>query len=274
MVPRDPQNCPFCPGHESETPPEIFSYRVDGAWQLRVVPNKYPAARAHEVIIETPDHSLTLADVTQGQAAAVFRCFRDRIFDLGKDRGLEYIMIFKNQGEAAGATIEHSHTQLLALPVVPALVEEELDGSRGHYERTGSCVYCRLAHEELPERVVLDSAGFAVISPYAARFPFETWIIPKRHHSHFEAADEETITDLAGVFQATMRRINGALSRPAYNMLIHTAPIHQPPMRHYHWHVEVIPRLNKIGGFEWGTGVYINPTPPEEAAQRLRTQEA
>lgn len=269
-APRGPQHCPFCPGHEAETPPEILSYQLDGAWRLRVVPNKYPALWAHEVIIETPDHNLTLADVPLDRAVDVFRCFRNRILHLKQDNRLRYVMIFKNQGEAAGATIEHTHTQLLALPMTPALVLEELERAREYWEGCRGCIYCDRMREEPQERVVLESADFVVISPYVARFPFETWILPKRHHSHFEAIESNAIADLAAVFQSTLRRINKALDRPAYNMVIQTAPIQETSLAHYHWRIELIPRLNKIGGFEWGTGVYINPTPPEEAARRLR----
>ncbi|MCW5983378.1 MAG: galactose-1-phosphate uridylyltransferase [Bryobacteraceae bacterium] len=278
-VSRTARICAFCPGNEKETPPEILSYRDAGradepGWRIRVVPNKYPALPAHEVIIETPDHNLTLADMPLPQAAEVLHCFQERLAALRRNERLQFATIFKNQGEGAGATIEHAHTQLLALPDVPWSIRQELEASRSDGEASGVCAYCRMARQAPESRRVLDSEGFTVISPYAARFPFETWIVPKDHGSHFDAVGGEGLADLAGVFQDTLRRINRALEGPAYNMVIQTAPLQAPPLAYYHWRIEIIPRLNKIGGFEWGTGVYINPTPPEEAARRLSGEEA
>jgi len=289
--------CPFCPGNELKTPPEVLSYRHSGkpneqGWWLRVIPNKFPALRvegelerqgeglydrmngvgAHEVIIETADHFATLGEMTDRQISDIFWAFRDRIMDLRKDKRLRYVMLFKNHGEAAGASLEHTHSQLIALPVVPKRVQEELDGAKRYYDYKERCIYCDILQQELEtgKRVVLETDHFLAISPYAPRFPFETWIVPRRHDSHFEAADATVLQNLGWVMRTTMRKMEKVLEKPAYNMMIHSGPVQEGPIAHYHWHIELIPKLTKVAGFEWGTGFYINPTPPEESAKYLR----
>jgi UDPglucose--hexose-1-phosphate uridylyltransferase len=286
--------CPFCAGQEHQTPPEILSYRDNGGpqWNLRVVPNKFPALRvevlldsegeglydrmtgvgAHEVIIESPDHTASLADLSERRVEDLFWAFRDRILDLKRDSRLRYVVMFKNHGEAAGASLEHSHSQLIALPVVPIQVREEIDGGLRYYSFKERCVFCDMVRQESADgaRVILETDEILVISPYAPRFPFETWILPRAHSSHFEASHPSLIKNLAWAVRATLRKLEKALEHPAYNFLIHTAPVQQGPLAHYHWHLEIIPRMTKVAGFEWGTGFYINPTPPEESAQYLR----
>jgi len=289
--------CPFCPGNEARTPPEVLAYRPSAGpnqpgWTLRVVPNKFPALRvegdfdrqgdgiydrmngigAHEVIIESPEHSLTMSQLPEKRVEDVFWAFRDRILDLKKDRRLRYILVFKNHGETAGATLEHTHSQLIALPVVPKRVVEEMEGSRKYYELRERCIYCDILRQEIETgaRVVLDTERFLAICPYAARFPFEVWIVPRVHHSHFEQADIPTIENLGWLMRVVLRKIDKVLEHPPYNFNLHTAPVQEPETPHYHWHLELIPKLTRVAGFEWGTGFYINPTPPEEAAKFLR----
>lgn len=289
--------CPFCPGNEQKTPPEVLAYRQSGGanepgWSLRVVPNKFPALRvegdfdrqgegiydrmngigAHEVIIETPKHELTMADMPEKAAEDVFWAARDRILDLKKDHRLRYILVFKNHGEAAGATLEHTHSQLIALPVIPRRVAEEMEGARRYYDSRERCIYCDIIRQEIDtgRRVVLETEQFLVICPYAARFPFEVWVLPRRHFSHFEDTDIAGFHNLGWVMPVLLREFDKVLERPAYNYMIHTAPLQDPELPHYHWHIELIPKLTKVAGFEWGTGFYINPTPPEEAAKFLR----
>src|SRR5213593_2631683 len=203
--------CPLCPGNEAQTPPEILAYRATGGapntsgWSLRVVSNKFPALQiegdlgregvglydrmngvgAHEVIIESPDHKTTLASLSEKQLEDVFWAYRDRILDLRKDGRLRYILIFKNHGAAAGATLEHTHSQLIALPIVPDFIREELDGARRHYTDKERCVFCDIVRQELAvrHRVVADNADIVALAPYAPRFAFETWLLPKRHAS-------------------------------------------------------------------------------------------
>lgn len=289
--------CPFCYGNEQKTPPEVLAYRVNGGanqpgWSLRVVPNKFPVlgiegdlnrqgegmfdkmtgVGAHEVIIESPDHTMTLAQMTDRFVEDVLWAFRERILDLKKDHRLRYILLFKNHGEAAGATLEHTHSQLIALPVIPKRVKEELDGAKLYHDFKERCVYCDIIKQESQAalRLVTETDRFVVIEPYAARFPFETWIVPKRHSSHFEDADAGELQNLAWSLRTTLRKLDKALEKPAYNFVVHTAPVQEPSVPHYHWHIEIMPRLTKVAGFEWGTGFYINPTPPEESAQFLR----
>lgn len=297
VIPGAGRYCPFCPGHESKTPPEVLSYRTSGGpnepgWTLRVVPSKFPALRvegdlnrrgeglydhmngigAHEVILESTEHTATLGTMPDKQVSDLMFAVRDRILDLRKDHRLRYIIVFKNHGEPAGATLEHPHSQLIALPVVPKRVQEELDGARRYFEFRERCVFCDIVQQELESevRVVLRTDHFAVIAPYASRFPFETWIVPLRHASHFESLEATAIHNLGWVLNSVMKKIDSALENPPYNIILHTAPVQDKPLDHYHWHIEIMPKLTKVAGFEWGSGFYINPTPPEEAARFLR----
>jgi UDPglucose--hexose-1-phosphate uridylyltransferase len=289
--------CPFCPGHEEKTPPELLAYRSGSepntpGWRLRCVPNKFPALRvegeldrqgeglydkmngvgAHEVFIESPDHFTSLAEMSDKQVEDVFWAFRDRTLDLKKDHRLRYILLFKNHGEAAGATLEHTHSQLIALPVVPRQVQEEMEGAKRYFKFKERCIYCDIARQEASsgQRVVLETEHFLAVEPYAPRFPFETWILPRLHASHFEHSDHAILQSLAFVTRATLRKLDKVLERPAYNLVVHTAPVQEGPVAYYHWHIEIIPKLTKAASFEWGAGFHINPTPPEEAAQFLR----
>jgi len=289
--------CPFCAGNESKTPPEVLAYRTSGGanqpgWSTRVIPNKFPALRvegdldrqgdglydrmngigAHEVLIETPDHMTTLGDLPEKQIADLLFAFRDRINDLKRDTRLRYMVMLRNNGESAGATLEHPHSQLIALPVVPKRVQEELDGAKRHFDYRDRCIYCDIMQQELitGARVVMETDQFMVLAPYASRFPFETWIVPRRHVSHFEKTDVGAIQNLGWVLRAVIRKIDKVLEQPPHNLIIHTAPSQEPDLAHYHWHIELIPKLTRVAGFEWGSGFYINPTPPEESARFLR----
>lgn len=292
------EQCPFCPGHEDLTPPEVFASRPSGTppntagWDLRVVPNKYPALRveggldregdglfdrmngvgAHEVIIETADHSKQLAAMTEGEIVQVLFAYRDRILDLKQDRRFRYILVFKNHGAAAGATLEHTHSQLIALPIVPDFVREEVDGARRHFAEKERCIFCDIVHHELKEgrRVILENADMVAVAPWAPRFPFETWLLPRRHSSRFEEAPRHEYESLARVLKAVLGRFNRALESPPFNLIVHSSPFTEDTGAFYHWHIELIPKLTRVAGFEWGTGFYINPTSPEEAAKVLR----
>lgn len=297
MVAQNGRICPFCPGSEHRTPPEVLSFRANGTpdqpgWSLRVVPNKFPALRiegeldregeglydrmngigAHEVIIESTDHAASLGSMSEKQVTDTFFAFRDRILDLRKDTRLQYILIFKNHGELAGATLEHPHSQLIALPIVPKRVQEEIDGARRHFDYRERCIFCDIVTQDLREktRVVLTTDHFVVLAPFASRFPFEMWVLPRRHDSHFENTETAVIHNLGWTVRTLMSQMERALEQPPYNLILHTAPVQEGPLRHYHWHIEVMPKLTKVAGFEWGTGFYINPTPPEEAADFLR----
>jgi len=290
--------CPFCEGHEDMTPRELLAHRNGSApngpgWSLRVVPNQFPVLRvegtldrqgeglfdkmngigAHEVIIETPRHEETLATMGEGDVEQVLWACRERVHDLKQDRRFRYIIIFKNHGAAAGAHLDHSHTQLIALPIVPREVRDEIDGARVHYTAKERCVFCDIVRQETQEnrRVIAENADMVAMAPYAPRFPFETWILPKRHQASFEDAPRHEYAALGRLLGDILRRMNRSLRMPPYNLLIHSAPLHEPAAGDfYHWHVEIIPTLTKVAGFEWATGFYLNPTSPEEAAQVLR----
>jgi UDPglucose--hexose-1-phosphate uridylyltransferase len=257
-----------------------------------VVSNKFPALRvegdlnrhgeglydrmngigAHEVVIESPDHDATLARLADKQVADAFWAFRDRILDLKRDIRLRYVLIFKNHGEAAGASLEHTHSQLIALPVVPKRVQEELDGSKRYFDFKERCVFCDIVRQESEThaRVILQTDHFVAICPYAPRFPFETWILPRLHLSHFEQTGAPLMQNLGWLTRTVLARMESVLELPPYNFVLHTAPLQEAALQHYHWHIEIIPKLTKVAGFEWGSGFYINPTPPEEAAGFLR----
>lgn len=303
--------CPFCPGNESRTPTEIMAIREPGSppngpgWKVRVIPNKFPALTiespqerygkgiydvvsgfgAHEVIVETPDNRQQMADFPLSHLQDVFGVYRSRLRDLMRDIRFRYIMIFKNHGTEAGASLCHSHSQLIAIPVTPSLVAVELASVRDYYHHKERCMMCDIIHQELEEgeRVVISEEKFVVFAPFASSFPFELRIAPRKHSHDFSLADDDTLAHLSRVVREVLERLRKVLDDPPYNFILHTAP----PMTHrvgkpdywssisddYHWHLELIPRLTMIAGFEWGTGFQINPTSPEDAARFLREAE-
>lgn len=298
--------CPFCEGKESNTPPEIYAIRPRNptrngpGWDLRVVPSIAPFLRvegdldrrgngiydvmnglgAHEVVIETNQHIANMADLSEEQITNVLNCYSDRITDLERDGRLKYVLVFKNYGKGSGGgSIRHSRSQLIATPVNPKRVKEELAGARQYYEYHERCVFCDLIKQELAqkERVIAEFDGFVAVAPFAARFPFETWILPKKHCCDYTCMDAESKKRLAHVLKTVLLKLKIGLNDPDYNYVIHTAPFRRQKMGYwktieqdYHWHIEIIPRLTKVAGFEWGTGFYICPLPPEETAKFLR----
>ncbi len=292
------EHCPFCAGREDMTPPEVFAFRQNGrapntpGWDLRVVPNKFPALQvegnldregeglfdrmngigAHEVIIETPSHSKTLATMSEPEIERVLWAFRERVADLKQDRRFRYILVFKNHGAPAGATLEHSHSQLIALPIVPDFVRDEVDGARRHFHAKERCVFCDIIRQEVAagRRVVHENADVVAIAPYASRFPFELWLLPRSHGARFEDAPRQMYESFARMLKWVLARMNRALESPPYNLIIHSSPFSEETGDFYHWHVELMPKLTRTAGFEWGTGLYINPTSPEEATAVLR----
>ncbi len=290
--------CPFCPGNEDVVPPEVLAYRDPDSkpngpgWRLRVVPNKFPALRdegsiwkhgeciydkmsgigLHEVIIETPDHGLTLATMEPRAVEDVVWAYRDRLMAIARDERFNSVIIFKNQGQAAGATLDHSHSQLIALPIIPSQIKEELEGAKRYFAFKERCVYCDIVDQELRhrERLVGENRDYLAICPYAPRFPFEVWIIPKNHGAVFQETSKFGLENFAMMLSETLKRLAEVLEDPPYNFVLHTAPLRQDVGRHYHWHLEIMPKLTRVAGFEWGSGFFINPTPPEEAAKYLR----
>lgn len=300
--------CPFCEGHEDKTPPEIFAVGPSGrakntpGWFVRVIPNKFPALMiegnpdrrgiglydkmrgigAHEVIIETPQHNLLIPDMSDDHLRLVVGVWADRIKDLIRDRRFKYILLFKNHLAPAGASLSHPHTQIIATPVTPRAVAQKLESAKAHHQVRERCLFCDLIQQEVEDgsRVVYLDDHFVALAPYASRFPFELFLAPRRHcHSFIEVPPLE-LAAFARALKETLGRLRSALKDPPFNIVLHSAPNTEtfPRRSHYwdtlpfdfHWHVEILPRLTKIAGFEWGTGFYINPTPPEEAAAFLR----
>ncbi|MHB1845166.1 MAG: galactose-1-phosphate uridylyltransferase [Deltaproteobacteria bacterium] len=290
--------CPFCPGNERYTPPEILAYRPAGgasgdpAWSVRVFANRFPALRvegaldreghgiydkmsgigAHEVVVETRDHARRLGELPPAELEAVLAAWRDRMLDLRQDSRLRSILVFKNQGQAAGATLAHSHSQLIALPIVPRHVMAEMAGARSYFDQKERCIYCDIVRQERKEgvRLAYENQDVVALAPWAPRIPFETWLVPKAHASGYEEIALGGLRGLADALSQTLRRLDRALGQPAYNLMLHTGPLNERALPHYHWHLELMPILGRVGGFEWGSGFYINPTPPEEAAEFLR----
>jgi UDPglucose--hexose-1-phosphate uridylyltransferase len=298
-IPQDESaTCPFCPGNEKMTPPELLAYRSPGSganapgWWVRVVPNKYPALAvegklnkkgygmydlmngvgAHEVIIETPEHDQTLEALSQRQVEDVLWAYRARYLDLKRDPRMKYILFFRNHGRVSGASLSHPHSQLIATPMVPSEVQAEIEGAKHYEDYRDRCVYCDIVEQELEaeERLVSKNQHFIAFEPYASRYPFETWVLPRGHTASFATISEEEHSSFAEMLREALGRISRCLSDPPYNYALHTAPCDDDQKPKFHWHLEILPRLTITAGFEMGTGIFINVVPPEAAAQELR----
>src|SRR5690606_5813315 len=284
--------CPFCIGQESETPPEIARYALPGEalWRVRVVPNKYPAVApassngrvrsapfrklagrgVHEVIIESPTHVVSLTDLPETYAQLAFRAYADRLTAMRREPKMAYGVVFKNVGPEAGASLEHVHSQVLATTLVPQTVAAQ-HARWKRKNRTGN-VFERFLAEEMEDgsRVGAQSERFVALCPFASRVPYEVRVLPIRHAAYFERTDPAHLDELARLVRDIFRRIEAATSHGPYNFIIHTAPFDTGDHDYYYWHIEILPRLTRTAGFEWGSGCYINPLPPEVAADRLR----
>ncbi len=295
IQPIDTSSCPFCAGHEQETPSSLWEVADEsGGWQVRVIPNLYPAVSpdcshvkeensfqalssqpaygAHEVIIESPRHIRDITELTLDELAGVLLVYRDRLRHWSTDATMQHATLFKNVGFAAGASLEHAHSQLVTLPFVPEVIAREMQGAKQFYDREGTCVFCRLLQEELEqgERLVSEEGPFVAFCAYAGRQPFETWLLPTSHASHFEQLSDNETHSLASLLQQVVRRLQTQLKSLSYNIILHTTPFSEQESSFYHWHLEIIPRTAQLAGFEWGTGVHINSLSPERAAKLLR----
>jgi UDPglucose--hexose-1-phosphate uridylyltransferase len=288
--------CPFCPGNESLTPPmilELAGTRADRRWQVRVVPNMYPALSdeesaaapvkgplfaslpgtgAHEVVVETPRHNEPPAEMTEQDLTLVLRACQLRYSALAARPETRYVLVFKNHGEAAGTSLRHSHSQIIAAPVLPESERRRGDIAAEHHRSTGSCLICQLVREECRDatRVVSEGSGFTVFCPFFSARPAETWIVPTGHQQSFVLVDDAALRDLASVLRQTLRRLDSAFSDPDFNYVVQSAPVGEESLPHHHWYIRIIPRLATPAGFELGSEVYINTLPPESAAERLR----
>lgn len=295
--------CPFCAGKENLTPRAIMSLDKNGNfaqdiknWDIRVIPNNKPilaiestlnrradgvydkmnGAGAHEIIIETPDHNKKIQDYSITELSRIFDVMQSRINDLKNDSRFEYILAFKNHGLEAGETLTHSHTQLVAMPIIPKVIKEEMNVSKKYYEFKERCLFCDIIDQEISSgaRIVTETSNFVAFVPYASRYPFETWILPKEHGTDFCCInDKSKKDDLASILISVMKRLYKVLDNPSYNFVMHLLPLKTSFLPYYHWHIEIVPKITKFTGFELGTGMYVNPTIPEETAKFLREAE-
>ena len=307
----EPQpECPFCEGHEGQTTPEIMAVRPGGSlpnapgWKVRVVPAISPVLRiegklehrargiydvatgvgAHEIVVETPEHTGSLTHLSEEQIGHVIGVYAQRISDLERDPRFKYVLLFKNYGLAAGGgNFRHSRSQLIALPVTPIRLKDKLHGARQYFELKARCIFCDILRQELEDgrRIAAETTHFVALTPFASRFPFELLILPKEHAADFTHLSADGRLDLARIMKSTLSKLSRILHDPAYNTILHTAPFRRPRAGYwrtidldFHWHLEIMPRLTRVAGFEWGSGFYINPTAPEEAAQFLKSVEA
>jgi UDPglucose--hexose-1-phosphate uridylyltransferase len=297
-APRRGGPCALCAGHEHETPPELLAVR-DGAeaavpngpgWQVRVVPNKFPALRiegdlerrgqdmydlmngvgAHEIVVESPEHDQTLGSMPVEAVEAVLRACRDRIVDLKRDDRLRAMVVFETHGTEAGATLEHPHLQLIAAPVVPFVLTGEIEHARAYHDYRERCLFCDMLRQEIEtrSRMVMETRQIVAFAPFASALPFETWILPRRHVAGFEHTEAGELGELARVLRSVLRRLERAIGDPPYTLLLHSAPFGGSESPSFHWHIEIAPALAHVptlrGGFP------LNPMPPEDAARFLR----
>ncbi len=289
-------SCPFCPGNEKMTPPDTAVYtrpgEAAGRWSVRVIPNRFPALSPegslerrgdevyvamdgvgiHEVVIDTPIHNRHPALMDDDEAEAVMRVYQQRYIELRQDPRINFIVIFKNYGEEAGTSLPHPHSQLVATPVPPALFRRKYEVAVENYDRTGTCLYCDICERELSERrrLVMETDSFVVFHPFASRSPFETCILPKQHRPSFAQVPPSELAELAHVLRSTLFGIYEKLGNPDFNYVIHSVPTDEEESKYYVWHVEIVPRLTTVAGFEMGSGIYINIAVPEETAAFMR----
>ena len=338
-------NCPFCCGHESETPPALAVYSADGPvdeaaqWLVRVVPNKFPAVNgvqtlkfatlasvegvkcslagdvelptelpiespgdasaamavelssdgavpaidlfharhvsgAHEVIIESPQHFCSLTQLDRKTTTMIFRAYRDRLLYWSRCPDIAYSVVFKNVGLDAGASLVHTHSQLIATNVLPTDVRRAIERMELFEKTERACLFCRMLKDELEEnvRIVAETSDFVAFCPFASRLPSLVTVVPRAHHSSFETTSDESIEQLAWLVHRLVRSIEICYPQAAYNYVLHTAPRGKRQSAAFHWRIEIFPRLTRVAGFEWGSDCFINPLPPELAARRLRSQ--
>jgi UDPglucose--hexose-1-phosphate uridylyltransferase len=292
-IPRYDPACPFCPGNESMTVSEVFRDSDGANWRVRIVGNKFPALLPdgeterriqgihrsmrgvgfHEVVIEHPRHDLSPALYPAADLARVLLAFRHRSKQLRDDPRVEAVIIFKNHGEAAGTSLIHPHAQIAATPVVPNQIRRRLEEAIRYFDDTGTCVYCQTVREELRarERIVCETPHFVAFIPYAALSPFHIWIFPRRHCSSFEDIFDSELEDFAEILHEVLLRLYLALGNPDYNFTLRSLPAREPQRDYAHWYLALVPRVSRVAGFEMGSGMYINPSVPEESAEFLRS---
>lgn len=293
VLPQWSDKCPFCIGNEHMTlPPTFVMTDNTGKWKIRVVPNKFPAVSSEgtvkyqmegikryvsgvgvaEVIIETPLHNEIFPLMPFENIVNIIKTYKERYLAIEKDSRVKMVIIFKNYGVAAGASLEHSHSQIIAIPVVPFHIRYRIEEAMRYYDETGECVFCKILEEELKERtrIVLETDSFVSFVPYAALAPFHIWVVPKRHMESFGEIEEKEIIDLAKNLKITLTKLYYGLENPDYNFVIRSVPVNEKGRRYYHWYITIMPRLVQTAGFEIGTAMSINTSLPENDAKFLR----
>ncbi|MBI2988822.1 MAG: galactose-1-phosphate uridylyltransferase [Deltaproteobacteria bacterium] len=290
-LPQHVPTCPFCPGNEEKTPQETLRLPNEGTWRVRVFPNRFPALAAtgeivrtqsgikraisavgiHEVVVETPDHNQTLSTMGDREVEQVVEAYLQRHRAALSASIIEHVTIFKNHGAAAGTSLEHPHSQLIATPIIPSEVRERLESALQFYDDNGQCIFCFTLEQEALEgvRVVEQNPHFLAFIPYAALSPYHLWIFPKRHCASFGCIDDEEKIALAQILRRLLVKLDRGLNHPDYNFVIRTAPKESETVRYYHWYIAVVPRLSQTAGFELGSGMFINSALPEESARFL-----
>ncbi len=284
--------CPFCPGNESKTPDEQYRIKDEKGWRIRVVPNKFAVLSRegerrrtntglkktvngvgiHEVIIETPIHNLTTATMPVEQLKEVIQTYKDRFLEIYKNPRVEHVIIFKNNGPASGTTIEHSHSQIVGVPVTPLQIRSRIENAMRYFDDTGECLLCNTLKDEASDgsRILCNTEHFVSFVPYAALSPFHIWIFPKRHSGFFADMRSEEIWDLAVNLKSTMSKLYYGLEHPDFNYVIRSGSPCDINSEFIHWYLSIVPRVAMASGFELGSGMYINPLVPEVSAGFLR----
>ena len=289
----DESTCPFCPGREAETPAEVLLLNAeDGAWQVRVVPNKFPILAGggsrrrhtspqgfvsmpgvgrHEVVIESREHTDDLATASEVSTRRVLDAYRARYRSL-REEAAAVIVIFRNHGPGAGTSLSHPHSQIVATPVVPIEIRHRFDVAMQHYDDVGTCLYVDMVERELldGQRIVFQSERFVAFQPFASASPFETWIMSRFHQPSFGDVGDAALDELAHVLPAVLGGLRRVLDDPDYNYVIYSAPPGDEDREYFAWHLRIVPRLLTPAGFELGSGIPVNPSRPEETAIRFR----
>jgi UDPglucose--hexose-1-phosphate uridylyltransferase len=301
------EKCPFCESNERMTAPEISAVRPHGShpngpgWDIRVIPSISPLLRiegnldrhghgmydlinargAHEIVIESPHH-LREHELPKEQVVKSFNVILDRVQDLERDPDIKYVLIFKNYGKAAGGGhLHHARTQIIGTPVNLKRVKEELAGAKAYYDYKERCLFCDMLKQEMlyGKRIVAESRHFVALAAFASRFPFETWIVPKEHSCDFYKVERGKIPDLTELMTTVSAKMRKVIGDFPFNFVLHTAPFRRDAAKRgywetiewdYHWHFEILPILTRVAGFEWGSGFYINPLPPEDACKSVK----
>ncbi|MGE5381780.1 MAG: DUF4931 domain-containing protein [Methylocystaceae bacterium] len=286
--------CPFCPGNEAITPPEWLAVRPQGSppnssgWDIRAIPNKFTAFSLltafteaddglnqyrsgfgdHEVIIESPEHGVEFHQHNLDRVSSVLQVVQTRFNDLTSDQRIKHIQIYKNRGLFAGASLHHSHLQLISLPYAT----NQYQGAEKYYAVTGRCLWCDMLEREkqLNERIIAREKGYTVLAPYASRFSYETWIVPDEHQPDISRLDTEQLRNLGSLMLKTSGLLVDLLNNPSYNIVFNNGPVNVPHREPYHWYIEIFPRLIVQAGVEVATGMYMNPISPEWAAENMR----